>query len=60
MQQTLEAPGDDVPPRRTPLVVERAGKRLVVRLVTEGPGQARLMLHEQRTERSAYCCRPSG
>jgi DNA-binding CsgD family transcriptional regulator len=53
MQQTLEAPGDDVPPLHPPLVIERASKRLVVRLVTEDIGQARLVLHEQRTERSA-------
>jgi DNA-binding CsgD family transcriptional regulator len=51
-QQTLEASSDDVPPLHPPLVLEQAGKRLVVRLVTEGTGQARLVLHEQRTERS--------
>ena len=43
MQQTMAAPGDDVPPLRTPLVLERAGRRLAVRL----------MLHEQRPVRSA-------
>jgi DNA-binding CsgD family transcriptional regulator len=41
---------DDAPPAREPLTVERAGRRLVVRLVPAGE-QRMLMLTEQRTER---------
>jgi len=44
---------DDVPPLRTALTVERAGKRLVVRLVAEGTETPYLVLHEQRTVPSA-------
>jgi len=40
--------GDDVPPAREPLVVERHGKRLVVRLCAD-PDQKLLLLEEQRT-----------
>ncbi len=40
--------GDTVPPPREPLVVEREGKRLVMRLLSES-GVSLLLLEEQRT-----------
>ena len=46
-QEGLLAGPGDLPPPRQPLLVERDGKRLVVRLLTE-PGQSLLLLEEQQ------------
>ncbi|MBI3030563.1 MAG: LuxR family transcriptional regulator [Candidatus Rokubacteria bacterium] len=47
-QETLLGRQGDGPPSREPLVVERQGKRLVVRLLAAG-GQSLLLLEEQPT-----------
>ena len=47
-QQLLLSKDGDVPPPREPLVVERSGKRLVVRLVAAPPNDRRLLLFEER------------
>lgn len=48
-QQSILAVNDTVPPPRTPLVVERAGKRLSVRLLTnQAEGHLLLLLEEQQ------------
>lgn len=60
-QQSTLAPNGDVPPPRTPLVVEREGKRLVVRLLTDqAEGQTLLLLEEQRTIVSPALLAPLG
>jgi DNA-binding CsgD family transcriptional regulator len=47
-QQSVLAPQDAVPPSRTPLVIEREGQQLVVRLLTDqAEGQMFLLLEEQ-------------
>ncbi len=47
-QQTLLAHATDVPSPREPLVVEQAGKRLVIRFIAERAGEQHLMLEEER------------
>ena len=59
-QQALLAQDDGVPSPRVPLVVERQGKRLSVRLVTDTAGQYSLVLQEQRTARSASALQALG
>jgi DNA-binding CsgD family transcriptional regulator len=47
-QQSVLTPQDAVPPSRTPLVIKREGKQLVVRLLTDhAEGQMFLLLEEQ-------------
>jgi DNA-binding CsgD family transcriptional regulator len=48
-QQALRAGTDEVPAPRKPLVVEREGKRLTVRLLAEAE-QSLLVIEEQQTE----------
>ena len=47
-ERSLLAGGDEVPPPRRPLVVERAGDRLEVRLLSEGDES--VLIFEKRTE----------
>jgi DNA-binding CsgD family transcriptional regulator len=47
-QEAMLASQDDVPPAREPLVLEREGKRLVVRLLS-GPTQSLLLFEEKQT-----------
>lgn len=60
-QQSVLTSHDAVPPSRTPLVVEREGKRLVVRLLTDqAEGQMLLLLEEQCTSVSLTPLAPLG
>lgn len=58
-QEAHLARTDDVPPPRTPLVVEREGKRLVVRLLSDF-GQHLLLLEEQRMALEPAALEPLG
>jgi DNA-binding CsgD family transcriptional regulator len=48
-QQSLLSKNDDVPPPRQPLILERSGKRLVVRLVEGHSKDGRLLILEEQT-----------
>lgn len=59
-QRTTLVRSDDVPPPRPLLEVEREGKRLVVRLLTDQDGPLLLLLEEQRTLLSPTLLAPLG
>lgn len=60
-QRSLLTKDSDVPPPRKPLVLERAGKRLVVRLVEDSSEDGRLLiLEEHHLQFSARSLEPLG
>jgi DNA-binding CsgD family transcriptional regulator len=60
-QQSLLSKNGDVPPPREPLTLERAGKRLVVRLVEDRPEERCLLILEEQILRfSAGLLEPLG
>jgi len=60
-QETLLNHNDDAPPPRLPLILERAGKRLVVRLFTDPQAGGRtLLLHEEQIQISPQALTPLG
>jgi DNA-binding CsgD family transcriptional regulator len=58
-RQGLLVSADEVPAPREPLVVEREGKRLVIRLLSDS-GQSLLLVEEQVTTLSPVALKPLG
>jgi DNA-binding CsgD family transcriptional regulator len=59
-QQSLLSKHDDVPPPRQPLILERSGKRLMVRLMDHSKDGRLLILEEQTFEFSEELLGPLG